>query len=257
MSDSYESFRSQFAFSPERTLKLGVERECFIVDAHGMPVPRAPEVLTALHAIEDPLRFTYELSACQIESRTRPCGLAELKGELSEIRETLEDVVAQKGLGLSYTPVGPENMPLDVYFDERYRQITRTFTRERLLAACRLIATHIHVGMPDHETALHVYEHVRKHVTELCLPGNAQGVERLRIYREFTPTFEPPELPDWEAFHRYAVENNFTSDIRQWWSIVRISRHGTIEFRMFDACSSDEQIVTWARTVRTLCMGAM
>jgi len=254
MNQGLDDFKAQFAFDPKLAWKVGVERERFIVDDSGMPVPRALNVLSSLQNEGD--AFTHELSACQIESRTHPCDLHDLQAELESQEIKVAAAAQAMDLRLSHVPVGPATMPLCVFPSERYLEITKSFSREKLLAACRIIAVHLHVGMPDHETALTIYNRVRMNMPGLCLLGDKSQGERLKIYRGFTPTFNPPHFVDWDAFHQFAVESGFTHDIRQWWSVVRISRHGTLEFRMFDATESDEEIVKWARTVLALCKGA-
>ncbi len=115
------------------------------------------------------------------------------------------------GFGTLHSEVAPENMPLDVYPDPtgRYQEITRNMPRHILLAACRVIGTHIHIGMPDHETALRVYNSVVPHYMELCEKGNGSFGERLAIYRIMAPDYEPKPYRDWDHFAAVVAEKGF------------------------------------------------
>lgn len=247
-------FMKLFKFDPTKVLFVGVEREAFLVDDNGVIKPKAFDVVSLVR--NDP-RFGYELSACQIESRIGPCRLPQLGNELKEVEDILLGYLAN--LHTSYVEVGPENMPLDVYPDPsgRYREIVKTMPLHVLLAACRVIGTHVHIGMPDHETALKVYNRVIKKYDWLCSRGNGSFGERLDIYRVVAPDCDPKPYADWADFYRVAVEKGFDKNPRNCWTLIRISRHGTIEFRMFGATSSLERIVSWASLCHDLCKEAM
>jgi gamma-glutamyl:cysteine ligase YbdK (ATP-grasp superfamily) len=149
-------------------------------------------------------------------------------------------------------------MPLDVYPDPtgRYQKITRDMPREVLTAACRIIGTHVHIGMPDHETALRVYNRLCPYFEHLCEMGNGSFGERLAIYRQMAPKYKPTPYESWEDFYGSACKKGFVEDPRKCWTLIRISVHGTIEFRMFGATDNHERIVRWATKCHELCMEA-
>ncbi len=256
-----DRFMKLFKFDPTSEGYVGVEREAFLVNERGVIQPRAEEVIRA--AAGDS-RFGYELSACQIESRTGPHHSNNLLNMLSKDEEALSGYLkkAARGKGslsLSHAEVGPEDMPLDVYPDPsgRYQRITKKMPFHVLLAACRVIGTHIHIGMRDHKTALRVYNHVIKKCDLLCARGNGSFGERLDIYRTVAPDCDPKPYADWADFYRVACEKGFDKDPRKCWTLIRISKHGTIEFRMFGATSSLCRIVSWATYCHDLCLEVM
>ncbi len=249
-------FMDLFKFDSSKALFVGVERECFLTDLGNMIVPKAPAVLRHLN---DPLRYGYELSACQLEERVGPCAVDQILAELVENSLNLDRVGWLMNFKRLHTEVGPENMPLDVYPDPsgRYQEIVKTMPRHILLAACRVIGTHIHIGMSDHETALKVYNHVIKKCDWLCARGNGSFGERLDIYRVVAPDCDPHPYADWADLYRVALEKGFDQDPRKCWTLIRISKHGTIEFRMFGATASLERIVSWAKLCHDLCKEAL
>lgn len=257
-----EAFLDRFKFDPKRAFNVGVERECFVADEQGQIVPQAHEVLA--HIKEKSLSPTfkqsvgYELSACQVEVRTPPCHMEKLCDELYSQDRELSASMAQLGYTPLFLEVAPASMPLDVYPDPtgRYASMTKGMPREVLLAACRVIGTHVHVGMPDAETALRVYNRVIEECDTLCRKGDGSFGERLEIYKIMEPNPIPMPFEDWQNFFETAVEKGFAEDPRKCWKLIRISSHGTIEFRMFGATNSVPQILSWAMFCHDLCRKA-
>lgn len=249
-----KAFRQLFNFDQSKTMFVGVEREFFTIDSQGSIVPKAKLVLENANG-----SFGYELSACQVESRIGPCRLASLMAKLVEVDESLAVYFKLAGLNCGTYEVAPADIPLDVYPDpsRRYQEMVKRMPRETLLAACRVIGTHIHIGMPDHETALKVYNRVIEKCSMLCALGDGSSGERLKIYRTVAPDCDPRPYESWQEFHDYARAKGFDQDPRKCWNLIRISKHGTIEFRMFGATSSLEKIVNWAKLCHDLCQEAL
>ncbi len=250
-----ETFTDQFNFKRELAFCVGIEREAFIADDEGNIRPWASKVLAT---IGDSPRFGYELSACQIEDRSGPCRIENVMAELKYNEDILTRVERELNFKRQFNEVGPEDMPLDVYPDPtgRYRIITEKMPREILLAACRVIGTHIHIGMLDQQTALRIYNSVRQFTEDLSQLGDHSHGERLSIYAQVAPDNQPPHYNSWEDFHLKAKANGFDKDPRKCWHLIRISKHGTLEFRMFGATQSIEEIYSWALRCLKLCESA-
>lgn len=249
-----QAFKDRYGFSPQGAYLVGVERESHLLDRAGNIAPLAHQ---ALQVLDDPVRFGYELSACQLEERTPPCkDIEELEGALLANDHAISIAERVIGFRRAHEEVAPEDMPLDVYPDPtgRYQRIVEHMPREILSAACRVIGTHIHIGMPDHETALRTYDHVVGHNESLCAMGDGSVGERLRLYRLVAgETATPQPFGSWEVFHAFGSKHGFLHDPRKCWSLIRMSVHGTIEFRMFGATHSIEQVLAWARYCLSLC----
>lgn len=251
-----KKFMQRFDFREDGRLLVGIERECFIVNGGDMIVPRSAEVLDYL---TDRKRFGYELSACQLEDRIGPVDIEDVKRSLLQNEHDIEEVEHKLGFRRLHLEVAPETMPLDVFPDPtgRYQKITLDMPRHILSAACRVVGTHIHIGMPDHETALKVYDGVIGQTDVLCKIGDGSDGKRLEIYRIMAPDFQPPPYGSWREFYETAVQKGFVNDPRKCWTLIRISVHGTIEFRMFGATDDLDKIVSWARICHQLCHKAM
>lgn len=255
-----EMFQQQFSYKLDHVGHVGVEREMFVTDAQGTIVPCAEDVLKSALSSSPADWFGYELSACQVESRVGPTALSALESELKIREHHLNHYgFREHGLIPGYVEVAPSDMPIDVYPDPtgRYQKITKRMPRETLLAACRVAGTHIHIGMKDHESALRTYNYVIQHMSELCELGNGSFGERLAIYKQMAPDYLPRAYSNWKDFFQHALEKGFAEDPRKCWSLIRISVHGTIEFRMFGTTSSIQRIVSWANRCHELCEMAM
>ncbi len=250
-----QDFLRKFNFRKDGALLVGVERECFLVKK-GKISPISPEVLTRI-GING--RFGFELSACQLEDRIGPTEVKNVKIELLKNEEEIKKAESEIGFERLFLEVAPDDMPLDVYPDPsgRYQRITEKMSKEVLLAACQVTGIHIHIGMPDHETAIKVYNSVIDKVDLLCKLGDKSNGRRLDIYRVVAPDFYPPRYKNFTDFYREATEKNFVNDPRSCWHIVRISVHGTIEFRMFGSTENLDEVVMWAERCHSLCKEAL
>jgi gamma-glutamyl:cysteine ligase YbdK (ATP-grasp superfamily) len=251
-----ENFMKRFDFRADGRLLVGIERECFLTDLQGRIKPLAPKILEKL---TDRKRFGYELSACQLEDRIGPVSLHILEKEILRNEEYLKVAESELQFKRLFIEVAPSEMPLDIYPDPtgRYQEITKNMPSEILLAACRVAATHVHIGMPDHHTALMVYNRVIGHLDELCYLGDGSDGERLQIYKKMAPDFLPYIYNAWDDFFKEAKVKGFENDPRKCWHLIRISIHGTLEFRMFGSTGSIRRIISWAQKCRALCEEAL
>lgn len=251
-----QKFMQQFNFRNDGKMLVGIEREGFILNCNGKIAPLASKVLEIL---KDRLRFGYELSACQLEDRIGPCKLQDLKNHIAANDEEIRKAEKKINFSRLYCEVASANMPLDVFPDPtgRYQKIVRNLPKDILLAACRVAAIHIHIGMPDHRTAMKVYNKAINHIEELCKLGDGSNGKRLKIYKIMAPDFKPPRYHDWQDFYDLAIAKNFVADPRKCWHLIRLSVHGTIEFRMFGSTPDLDKIINWSKICHNICLKAM
>jgi gamma-glutamyl:cysteine ligase YbdK (ATP-grasp superfamily) len=255
MRHTFESFMSQFSFDSSKAGLVGIERESLIRNpATGAVVPTSPLIVKMIHDEHPHLteRIGYELSACQIEERTSPIHFTEVSAHLDETEQVVRETLARFGLEPQYEGIGPADMPLDVYPDERYQQIARTRPRPLLVAACRIIGVHVHIGMRDAERALAAYNFARENLHSIRAAADTTGGERMALYRMMVPDPEPVPFKDWHEHYRHAIRCGYADNPRNNWMLVRISRYGTLEFRLGDGMST-RAIDSLARECRALC----
>lgn len=247
-------FVNRFNFDREKHLFVGVERECFLLKS-GRIAPIAPTIISKLKGHGN---YGYELSACQLEIRTNPTPIETVPEVLIDSDRTLEIDQVRLGFEILHQEVAPFDMPLDVYPDPsgRYQQITKDMPKEILRAACRVAGTHVHIGMGSPEQAIRAYNAVIERLPELCKMGDKSHGERLEIYKIMAPNFQPPHYDDWNAYEQYAMDNKFWDGPRNCWHLIRISIHGTIEFRVFGATPDILDVVSWAIFCHSICKEA-
>lgn len=241
------TFDTQFCFKPELSGRLGIERECFLTEDNII----SPKATTILNCLPSGDTYGYELSACQLEMRTTPTTLANLHSELSQIELLADSTAKSLGLGLLHIPVAPANMPVDVYPDPtgRYAHIVQNLPHNVLVAACRVAAVHIHIGVSNKSEAVEVYNRLVERFDELKEIGNTCDGQRLELYRLMASDDTPPHYSSWNEYHTAMHERGCANDPRQCWDMVRISRHGTVEVRVFDSVPDITQIVSWAEII--------
>lgn len=243
-----KEFLKLFHFKPELQGYIGIERERFLMTPGGVIVPRAKEFLDL---IDDP-QWTYELSACQVEDRTRPRKtIAAIIRELERNNRAAVKILQKLDLHFAPCEVAPTTMPHDIYPDARYLEIAAHISREQLDAALRVAGTHVHIGMPNMKEALRIYNRVQKHIAVLCFAGDHSHNERLRLYKTMAKNWYPPELKSTHHFFEIARAQGFESKPRNCYWLIRISIHGTIELRMFGVFPDTEEIgklVTFIRS---------
>lgn len=245
-----EAFLSKFHFDPELKGAIGVEREFFLMK-EGEPVPEAKRFLERIPNQTN--AWTNELSACQVEFRTRPAMTEnELRKELFYGEDHGETASGLLGLELSRETVGPRNMSLEVFPEERYMKIAKSIPLPKLRAACRVVGTHIHFGVASMAEALVLYNRMVEGHRQLLILGNRSGGMRHHLYKEMAGSCEPKPYWSIEAFYENAVMRGFAENPRDCYDLVRISQHGTVELRMFDAAESIDEIMEWVRKASKL-----
>ncbi|MBI5153190.1 MAG: hypothetical protein HZA36_01895 [Parcubacteria group bacterium] len=245
-------FLGKFDFRDELTGYVGIEREHFLVDRHGVLVPRSKLFLETM----DDERWTYELSACQVEDRTRPQKeIGAIKLELLENDNNAVMCARKLGIRVINREVQDVDMPLDVYPDPRYLEIVRNIERERLSAACRVTGTHIHIGVSDMMSAIATYNVLLPYLEELCELGDHSDGERLRLYKTMATSWKPERYKNVHDFLRVAKLRGFAENPRNCWDLIRISRHGTIELRMFGVTEHTDEVLMWVSRIKKILKG--
>lgn len=240
----------KIVFNPELVGCWGIEQEFLICKFDGSlsppPKPLARQFLRTISNFKDPGDWTEELSACQVEYRTKPYII--IDNVINDLRRGyMEGCHAGQEIGhtLHALEVGPEDVPLDVYDSERYRRLESIFTQDQLRAACRCLGVHIHYGCKDIEHAIDVYNRCAKNLDELCKIGDGSRGERIRLYKQVAKHWYPPNYSSVNEFEQIAEEQGFADDPSNCYHLIRISRHGTVECRMFGNTNCLGRIRSW------------
>jgi carboxylate-amine ligase len=193
------------AFGQTSPLSLGIEEELLLVDSGNELAPVAEAVLERVPPSLTE-RVSSEIFADQIEVKTGICeGVAEAEGELRAARSAVREA--------GFTLVGAGLHPTDrrrrarLVSKPRYRVVREDLAGLLKTPPCGL---HVHVGMPDPESAVRVANAYRSYLPVLqALSANSpfwEGVDsghasaRTSVVRGY-PRFQlPRRFRDYDEF---------------------------------------------------------
>jgi carboxylate-amine ligase len=230
----------RFGASP--SLTLGVEEELLLVDGEQRLVAEAERVIEGLDPAARPAVST-EIFAAQIELKTGICGDAAVAAtELSDLRTA----VRATGIGLLGAGIHPD----DGGESRLIRKPRYDVVKEDLAS---LLSTppsglHVHVGMPDPETAVRVANAMRRRLPMLAAlaanspfrDGADSGLASARAAEvRAYPRFEMPrEFRDYEEFLTVADQLIAAAGVDDytylWWDVRPHPKLGTVEVRGMD-----------------------
>jgi carboxylate-amine ligase len=232
---------------------VGVEEELHLVDpdTHEL-APVAADVLSSLGLPAD--RAGHEAYAAQIELRSPPCTDAgAVRAALAENRAAAGEAGATlMGIGLHPTDPWERSAIVD---KPRYHEVAESM--RDLFGRTPESALHIHVGMPDEETAICVFNGLRRHLPLLTgLAANSpwwfgrdSGLASARwaLVRSYPGRGIPPAFESWDHYldHMARLEaSGAPADYTLvWWDVRPHPRLGTVEIRELDAQASLDDVV--------------
>jgi glutamate---cysteine ligase / carboxylate-amine ligase len=241
----------QHAFGSSDLYTVGVEEELFLCDpVTGSQINASGAVLE--RAKPDAGRIERELHACQIELISDiSSNVGEAIGTLSALRAT----VLETGAGLvgSGTHPAAAEGEAEITDKERYERI-----RDLLgdAVATPVGGLHIHVGMPDPETAIRAFNGLRRHLPLLqALGANSPfrhgrdtGLASARevSVRGWPRSGVPQAMAGYEDFLERTSLLVRAADVPDytwfWWKLRPHPKLGTVEVRALDAQSSLEDV---------------
>jgi len=248
--------RSEVEFS------VGVEEELQLVDPETHQLtPAAAQVLERMDLPEG--RVGHEAYAAQVELRSAPCTDArDVRAALAENRVA----AAAAGATLMGTGLHPTDTSerADIVDNPRYAEVAESM--RDLFGRTPEAALHVHVGMPDAETAVRVFNGLRRHLPLLVgLAANSpwwfgrdSGLASARwaLVRSYPGRGIPPAFESWDQYEEHltrVAEAGGPSDYTLvWWDIRPHPRFGTVEIRELDAQASLDDAVALAALTQAL-----
>ncbi|HEY3435123.1 MAG TPA: YbdK family carboxylate-amine ligase, partial [Solirubrobacterales bacterium] len=258
--DQGSAERREHKFGSSPPLTIGVEEELLLVDEKCGLVAAAEAVLERI----DPGRrgaVSTEIFATQIELKTGVClDAAQAVEELTGVRRA----VAAAGAQLMGSGLYPGNSGDAALVEKsRYLPVKRDLVSILDTPPCGL---HVHVGVPDPETAVAVANAMRHHLPLLAaLTANSpiRGGEdtglascRASVVRRY-PRFELPRaFRDYEDFLRVADQLIAAAGVEDytyiWWDVRPHPNLGTVEVRGMDVSPRPEQNAAVAALIQAL-----
>jgi carboxylate-amine ligase len=255
-----EAARREHRFGASPPLTIGVEEELLHLDADCGLVAAAERLMDAI----DPghrAAVSTEIFATQIELKTGVCLDAnEAAAELAEVRRA----VAATGARLMGSGLYPGESGEPALVEKaRYAPVKQDLVSLLSTPPCGL---HVHVGVPDPETAIGVANAMRHHLPLLAaLTANSpfsDGADtglasaRASVVRSY-PRFELPRaFRDYEDFLRVADQVVAAAGVDDytyiWWDVRPHPNLGTVEVRGMDVQPRPEQNAAVAALIQAL-----
>jgi carboxylate-amine ligase len=221
----------------------------------------AVDVLAAMEAHER--AASHEVYAASIELRSTPrLEVDDAAREIAALRAAAQHAGATL-IGAGLHPAG-ELGDVTLVDSERYRLVGGEM--RGLMRRTPECALHIHVGMPDADTAMRVFNGIRSHLPLLvALSANSPmwfGLDsglasaRFPFVRAYPRRGVPRAFRDVEDYANtiaaVSKAGNLTDYTYIWWDVRLHPRLGTIELRELDAQSRIDDVTAIAALVQAL-----
>ncbi|WP_369259036.1 carboxylate-amine ligase [Geodermatophilus amargosae] len=246
---------------------LGVEEEFHLVDPDTMEMTPGPRASSAALAGDAGERVHPEIATTQLEIATGICtSLEQVRAELVAARGEAAAAAERDGLLLLPASTHPWNSwhTMPVTPGERYEAMVDRWAglaRQQDICGC-----HVHVGVPDLDTAVAVLDRTRPYIPVLlamtCSSPFHDGVDtgyeswRTLWWTRFPHAGAPEPLGDADGYRRVLaglVASGVVADgSHLYWDVRPSARLPTIEFRLADVCTTLDDTVLHAALVRSL-----
>jgi carboxylate-amine ligase len=246
---------------------LGIEEEFAIID------PETRELRSHIQEILEGGKVLLkeqvkpEMHQSVVELGTEICqSVEDAREHVLELRSKLADLAGRGGLKIASAGTHPFSHWHDQLITEgdRYQEIVKDM---QLLARANLIfGLHVHVGIPERETAIHVMNQARyflPHIYALSVNspfwvGRNTGLKgyRLKVFERFPRTGIPDafeSLSEYEDYCKLLVKTGCVDNAKKiWWDIRLHPFFDTLEMRICDAQSRVDDTLAIAALIQAI-----
>jgi carboxylate-amine ligase len=232
------------------SLSIGIEEEYQTIDPQTRDLRShiASEILPkAKLALHEAVKA--EMHQAVIEVGTKVCRtIKEAREDIQVLRREMITLAGQNGLLLAAASTHPfaDWKVQEIYPDERYRRVLEEM---QMLARANLVfGLHVHVGIEDRNTAVHIMNSMRYFLPHiLALSSNSpfwMGIPtgfksyRSKVFERFPRTGIPDVFANWadyETFVNLLVKTGCIDNGKKiWWDIRPHPNFSTLEVRVCD-----------------------
>ena len=249
------------------TFTLGIEEEFAIID------PETRELRSHIHEILEGGKVLLkeqikpEMHQSVVELGTEICtSVADAREHVVELRSKLASLANKANLRIASAGTHPFSKWRDqlITEGERYKEIVRDM--QRLARANLIFGLHVHVGIPNRESAIQVMNQARyflPHIYALSTNspfwgGQDTGLKgyRLKVFERFPRTGIPDafeSLSEYEDFCKLLVKTGCIDNPKKiWWDIRLHPFFDTLEMRVCDAQTRVDDTLAIAALVQAV-----
>jgi len=251
----------------DHTFTLGIEEEFAIVD------PKTRELRSHIQEILEGGKVMLkeqikpEMHQSVVELGTQICqSIVEARAHVTDLRSKLAGLADRSGLKIASVGTHPFSHWRDqlITQGERYQEIVKDM--QQLARANLIFGLHVHVGIPNRETAIHVMNQARyflPHIYALSVNspfwvGQNTGLKgyRLKIFERFPRTGIPDafeSLSEYEDYCKLLVKTGCVDNAKKiWWDIRLHPFFDTLEVRVCDAQSRVDDTLAMAALIQAI-----
>jgi carboxylate-amine ligase len=251
------------AFGKRAGFPIGVEEELLLVEPHSLGLAqRASQLLERLPEQAHP-----DVYESLLETASDVRGRAE--GAVTDLLE-LRAAMRHAGATLMGAGVHPTARFGDVHHVPQPRYDTIHAALRGLLERTPTCALHVHVGMPDAETAIDAANRMRSHLPLLqALTANSPywhgrdsgfATARAQLFRGYPRAVVPRAFAGWDDYAETVERWRAAADVADytflWWDLRPHPRLGTIEVRAMDAQARSHAVLGIAALVHSLAVAS-
>lgn len=251
----------------DHVFTLGIEEELAIVD------PATGELRSHIQEILEGGKLTLkeqikpEMHQSMVELGTEICqNVADARKHVIDLRSHIAELAGSSGLNIASVGTHPFAHWHDqlITEGERYKEIVKDMAQ--VARANLIFGLHVHIGIPDRETAIHVMNQARyflPHIYALSTNspfwvGRDTGFKgyRLKVFERFPRTGIPDAfegLSEYEDYLKLLVRTNCVDNAKKiWWDIRLHPFFDTLEIRICDAQSRVADTIAIAALIQAI-----
>src|SRR5438477_9249509 len=249
------------------TFTLGIEEEFAIVD------PETRELRSHIQEILEGGKILLkeqikpEMHQSVVELGTEICSsIGHARAHVIELRSKLASLADKAGLKIASVGTHPFSHWHDqlITEGERYQEIVKDM--QQLARANLIFGLHVHVGIPDRDSAIHVMNQVRyflPHIYAVSVNspfwvGQDTGLKgyRLKVFERFPRTGIPDSfesLSEYDDYCKLLVKTGCIDNPKKiWWDIRLHPFFDTLEVRVCDAQSRIDDTLGIAALIQAI-----
>lgn len=247
---------------------FGVEEEFHLVEGDTCELIQDPELHRSVLCGSAGGHVHDEFAISQVEVSSVVCSsIEDLRVDLRRGRAEAREAANQVGATIMAASTHPFASWVDQKITDRphYRCLVERWAG--LAIQQNVCGLHVHVGVPDLETAVAVMDRARPYLPVLLAmtgsspfhEGRDTGYESFRtMWTARWPTAGPSEPLHTAATYRGVVDElaraGVITDAQEiYWDVRPSARYPTLEFRLGDSCTDVDDVLLHAAVVRSLC----
>jgi glutamate---cysteine ligase / carboxylate-amine ligase len=251
----------------DHTFTLGIEEEFAIVDSKTRELRSHIQEILEGGKVMLKEQIKPEMHQSVVELGTEICqSIVDARAHVIDLRSKLARLADRSGLKIASVGTHPFSHWRDqlITQGERYQEIVKDM--QQLARANLIFGLHVHVGIPDRETAIHVMNQARyflPHIYALSVNspfwvGQNTGLKgyRLKVFERFPRTGIPDafeSLSEYEDYCKLLVKTGCVDNAKKiWWDIRLHPFFDTLEVRVCDAQSRVDDTLAIAALIQAI-----